>query len=122
MSDLTNYRGFRQEDFTAENAQRISVIIMPRVGKHPLFPFRDLGEGEKKKFNRIMNEYIQGLGEDWSAKLESDFNQVCDEDLFTPDFKPERLAVPQGGKELLLTEENLTYVDKEEHTKLMRNF
>jgi len=92
------------------------------MGKHPLHPFRDLGEGEKKKFNRIMNEYIQSLDEEWERTLNADFNQTCDEELFTADFRPERLAVPQGSKELLLTEENLTYVDKEEHTKLMRNF
>jgi hypothetical protein len=118
---MSETKKFSKEDFNAENAQRLNVIIMPKIGKHPLHAFRDLGEGEKRKFNRVMNEYIQLLGEDWEKTLSHDFNRTCDEELFTPDFKPERLAVPQGGKELLLTEENLVYVDKEEHAKLMKN-
>lgn len=119
---MSDKKKFSREDFNQTNAMKLNVIIMPKMGKHPLHAFRDLGEGEKKKFNRIMNEYIQLLGEDWEKTLQHDFNQVCDEELFTPDFKPERMAVPQGDRELLLTEENMVYVDKEEHTKLMRNF
>jgi len=114
---------FGKEDFTPENAQRLNVIIMPRIGKHPLVPFRDLGEGEKNKFNRLMNEYIQSLGDDWLPKLLHDFNRVCDEEVFTPEFKPELQPVPQRGTpEILLTEEQKTFVDTEEHAKLMRSF
>jgi hypothetical protein len=118
---MSDKKKFSKEDFNQTNAMRLNVIIMPKIGKHPLHAFRDLGEGEKRKFNRHMNDYIQLLGEDWEKTLNHDFNQVCDEEIFTPDFKPERLAVPQGSKELLLTEENLVYVDKEEHAKLMKN-
>jgi len=112
-----------QEDF-AKHAQRISVIVMSRIGKHPLTSFNRLVNGEQRKFNRIMNEYLNSLGEDWETKLTEEFNRVCDEDLFTDSFNPEYVPVSQreGGKELLLTEEQLAFVDKEEHDKLMLNF
>jgi len=113
---------FTQEDF-AKHSQQLSVIIMVRLRKPPLTAFKGLANGEQRKFNRVMNEYIQSLGEDWETKLTADFNQTCDEDLFTNSFKPEVLPVSQreGTKELLLTEEQLTFVDKEEHDKLMAN-
>lgn len=113
---------FTEEDF-AKYSQQLSVIIMVRLRKHPLTPFSGLANGEKRKFNRVMNEYIQSLGEDWETKLITDFNQTCDEDLFTDSFKPEVLPVSQreGTKELLLTEEQLTFVDSVEHAKLMSN-
>jgi len=113
---------FTQDDF-AKYAQQISVIIMVRIGKRPLTSFGILANGEKRKFNRVMNEYLQGLGEDWEKKLVEDFNQTCDEDLFTNDFKPELIPVSQrdASRELLLTEEQLTFVDSEEHRKLMLN-
>jgi hypothetical protein len=120
---LLNYiMPFTEEDF-AKYSQQLSVIIMVRLRKHPLTPFSGLANGEKRKFNRVMNEYIQSLGEDWETKLITDFNQTCDEDLFTDSFKPEVLPVSQreGTKELLLTEEQLTFVDSVEHAKLMSN-
>jgi hypothetical protein len=112
-----------QEDFS-RHAQRISVIIMVRMGKHALTSFHRLANGEQRKFNRLMNEYLRGLGEDWESKLIEDFNRTCDEDLFTDSFNPELIPVSQkeGGKELLLTEEQKTFVDEEEHRKLMLNF
>lgn len=112
-----------QEDFK-NHAQRISVIIMVKMLKHPLTSFHTLASGEKRKFNRLMNEYLKNLGEEWEQKLIEDFNQTCDEDLFTNSFNPELIPVSQreGGKELLLTDEQKEFVDETEYHKLMLNF
>jgi len=115
---------FSKEDFTSENAQRLSVIIMPKVGKLPLFPFRALPEGMKKKFNRIMNEYIQSLGEDWEETLLADFNQIVAEDILNEDFDPAKQPVQEVNNDLtvqLTDEQKEFFADKPEELEKIRH-
>ena len=97
---------------------------MSQMGKYPLMSYRRLINGEQRKFNRLMNEYLSNLGEDWEERIIADFNRICDEELFTDSFNPELIPVSQreGGKELLLTEEQKVFVDEAEYKKLMQNF
>jgi hypothetical protein len=106
---------FSKEDFTAENAQRISVIIMPRMKKHALTSFRSLDDRLKAKFNKLMNEYIASLGEDWEPKLLHDFNEVCYDEIFVDNFNPEAHAVPMLDTEvkLLLSEDQKAWLESE---------
>jgi hypothetical protein len=98
---------FSKEDFTPENATRLSVIIMPRMGKNPLASFRDMNPTTQKKFNRLMNEYIATLGEDWEETLLADFNQIVNEDILNEDFDAAKQIVPELNTDsaLLLSEE-----------------
>ena len=86
---------FSAADFNTENATRLSVIIMPKLGKAPLTGFKSLGEGQQKKFNRFMNEYIQSLGENWEATLLADFNTIVNEDILNDEFNAGKYAVPE---------------------------
>ena len=108
---------FTHNDFTPDNAQRLSVIIMKQMGKSPLTGFKSLPPTQQKKFNRIMNEYIQSLGEEWTPKLMSDFNQIVNEDILNEEFDPSKEYIPQVNteKDLMLTEE------QEEFFKLDEN-
>ena len=95
---------FTKEDFTAENAQRLSCIIMPQMSLKPLSSFRELQPTQQKRFNRLMNEYIKELGEDWQTKLMDDFNLIVEEQILNESFNPAIFAL-QGSKDLLLSEE-----------------
>lgn len=101
---------FGKDDFNKENAQRLSVIIMPQMKRHPLFSFRELNERDKTKFNKLMNAYIQThlAGDDWEAKLHADFNDICNDEIFTDDLAPERMFVPQ------ITEPQMVFKDDTE--------
>ena len=83
------YMPFTHEDFKGDNITRLSVVCMPKIGKKPLFPYKSLMQHEQKKFNKIMNEYIQSLGEDWSPQLIADFNTITNEEIFNEQFEPE---------------------------------
>jgi len=113
---------FSKEDFTPENATRLSVIIMPRIGKSHLAAFRDLNPSTKIKFNRIMNEYISTLGEDWEKTLFADFNQIVNEEILNEDFDPSKQIVPElnTDSKLLLSENQKEYFAEhpEEMTKI----
>jgi hypothetical protein len=103
---------FSKEDFTPENATRLSVIIMPKIGKNPLTSFKSLPESQKTKFNRLMNEYIASLGENWEEVLLADFNTIVNED-----FDPTKQFVPElaTGNTLILSEEQKEFfADKPE--------
>jgi hypothetical protein len=67
---------FSKEDFTQKNATRLTVIIMKGMGKNPLTRFKDLPPTQQKKFNQLLNEYIQTLGEDWEKKILADFDLI----------------------------------------------
>ena len=90
---------------------------MKQMGKHPLCQFKELPPSQKDKFNRIMNEYIQSLGEDWEPKLFSKFNEIVNEDILNEDFDPASVVIPQGGQEqkneLLLTEEQKEFLESQ---------
>ena len=103
--------GFKTEDFNNENAQRLSVIIMFKMGFKPLQSFRELNNGGKTKFNRLMNEYIRALPDNWETVLLEDFNRIVLEEILTDDFDPSKTYIKELGcnKELLLSEEQKQY-------------
>jgi hypothetical protein len=107
---------FSKEDFNQENATRLTVIIMKEMGKSPILQFRDLIPSQKVKFNRIMNEYIQSLGEDWETKLIGDFNQIVNEDILNEEFDAGRVFVSDTNTErkVLLSEEQKEWIETEE--------
>jgi hypothetical protein len=84
---------FSKEDFTQENASRLMVIIMSKMGRPPLTQFRDLLQTQQTKFNRLMNEYIADLGEDWNTKLTADFDLIVNEDILNEEFDPSKVFV-----------------------------
>ena len=84
---------FSKEDFTQENATRLMVITMSKMGRPPLTQFKDLPQSQKTKFNRLMNEYIQSLGEDWETKLLEEFNLIVNEDILNEEFGAGRVFV-----------------------------
>ena len=80
---------FSKDDFYGDTANRLQVIIMRAVGKHPLFNFHSLMNHEKKRFNIKLNGYIASLPEDWEGKLLSDFHEACNEEILNEKFQPE---------------------------------
>ena len=106
---------FSKEDFTQENATRIMVIVMKEMGKPPLYQFRDLSSTLKTKFNKIMNEYIQSLGEDWETRLFADFNQIVGEDILNEEFDAGRIFVRETitEKKVLLSDEQKEWIESE---------
>lgn len=100
---------FSHSDFTKENAQRLSVIVMSRMGRPPLQAFSSLPAGQQQTFNRMLNEYIKmELNiEEWNAKLINDFNTIVDQQILHEGFDPSKQYVPiyNTVPELLLSEE-----------------
>ena len=116
------------EDFhKPEIAQRLSVITMMQMGKPPLTSFKNLDPSVQKKFNRLMNNYIKTLPDDFMPKLLEDFNQIVCEEIMNESFNPALINVPRGDKKLLLTEEQKELYDTgvitltEEEKELMNN-
>lgn len=107
---------FSKEDFTQENATRLMVIIMAYMNKPPLTQFKDLPESQKKKFNRLMNEYIAGLGEDWETKLLDDFNRIVNEDILNEEFDPSKVFVKDiiTERQVLLSPQQEEWIKMEE--------
>lgn len=107
---------FSKEDFTQENATRIQVIIMAYMNKPPLTQFKDLPESQKKKFNRLMNEYIAGLGEDWETKLLDEFNRIVNEDILNEEFDPSKVFVKDiiTERQVLLSPQQEEWIKMEE--------
>ena len=106
---------FAKADFTKDNATRLSVIIMSQLGKPPLTGFASLPESQKGKFNRMLNEYIQSLGETWEDNLLGDFNRIVQEDVINEDFRPENTFIRDLSttRELVLSDEQKAYFDTE---------
>jgi hypothetical protein len=103
---------FGKDDFNPENATRLSVIIMTKMSKPPLTSFKTLDPSVQKKFNRLMNEYIQALPDDFMPKLLEDFNQIVNEDIMNESWNPAVYDVPRGDKKLLLTDEQKKLMDE----------
>lgn len=106
---------FSKEDFTNENATRLMVIIMTYMNKPPLTSFRDLPESQKNKFNRMLNEYIAKLDENWETKLHNDFNLIVNEDILNEDFDPSKIWVRDviTEKNVLLSQEQEEWIKEE---------
>ena len=90
---------FGKDDFTPDNATRLNVIIMKQMGRNPTIAFKDLPPSQKVKFNRILNEYIASLGEDWGTKLMNDFNRIVNEDILNEEFDPSKIMVSRLNTE-----------------------
>jgi hypothetical protein len=110
--------GFSKDNFTKENAQRISVIIMTKMGRPPLTPFASLPDSQKTKFNRVMNEYINEnlQRDDWFDVLLTEFNRIVNEDILNEDFDPSKQFVLEHNTDhqLLLTEEQKRFLEESE--------
>jgi len=81
---------FTPDDFKGETAQRLQVIIMNRMSKHPLTNFKSMMEHEKKKFNVSLSQYIAELPDDWEGKILNDFNNACNDEIFNEKFQAEQ--------------------------------
>jgi len=96
---------FSQDDFQ-EHAQRLSVIIMNKMNKPILLSFRRLNENDKKKFNRLLNEYIHALpAEEWLDIVLNDFNSITEEHIFNESFDPAKIHVPNTNTNIQLVSE-----------------
>ena len=113
---------FNKEDWTAENATRLNLIVMTKMALDPFSLFRDLGESQKKKYNRILNQYIQSLGENGVEQLKQEFDQLVTEEILTENFKPEKVFVPLINSEpqLLLREDQKEYWETSERERKER--
>lgn len=82
-----------------ENVDRLRVIIMDELEHYPLKPFKSLKPREQKRFNEKLNDYIAklpDLEEEWNIKLQLDFNEICQREIFTEDFDPNKVDIIRG--------------------------
>jgi len=107
--------GFSQEDFTQENAERLKVITFSKMLMPLMTPYYSLNTGMKSKFNRIMNEYIQTLGEEWETKLMADFNTLVNEELLNENFDPSKQFIKEMNtdKKILFSPEQEQWIKEE---------
>ena len=96
---------FSTADFQGNTATRLGVIAAHKCGLHPLTKFRDCPS--KPKFNRMLNEYVNSLGDDWETTITNDCNKILNEEVFTDDFNPQNIQVAglSTTKTLLMTTE-----------------
>jgi hypothetical protein len=106
------YIMFTKEDFTGDTVTRLQVIINNRIGVPPLSAFSELPEGKKKKYNRLLNEYVNALPENWESVILADFNQIADEDIF-PNINPAEHSIYMTGKEALLSPDHEAFIREE---------
>ena len=92
------------------------VLIMKRMGRPLLTQFKDLPPSQKTKFNRIMNEYIQSLGEDWEKVLLDEFNLIVNEDILNEEFDPTTTRVKDNrtDRQVLLSPDQEEWIKQEE--------
>jgi len=106
---------FSQEDFTQENAERLKVITFSKMLMPLMTPYYSLCPTMKTKFNRIMNEYISSLGEDWEPKLWTDFNTLVNEEIMNEDFDPSKQFIKEMNtdKKILYSPEQEEWIAQE---------
>jgi hypothetical protein len=105
---------FTKEDFS-RHWERLTVIVNHKIGQPVLTPFKSHSDLKKKKFNKILNEYIREIGAhaNWEERLLNEFNELVQEELWdNPKFKVENQFVKEGGHEVLLTEEQKEFLEK----------
>jgi hypothetical protein len=110
---------FSKEDWTPENATRLNLIVMTKMALDPFSLFKDLGESQKKKYNRILNQYIQSLGENGVEQLKAEFDQLVMEDILTEKFKAEKCPVQilNSEPQLLLREDQKEFWETSERER-----
>ena len=100
---------FSHEDFkVVANVDRLRVIIMHEMEYYPLKTFKQLSNREQKRFNTLLNAYIEKLPDekaDWDLVLQNDFNEVCVNEIFTQDFDASKIlassyAYPELSKKI----------------------
>jgi len=96
---------FSTADFQGDTALKLGVITAHKCGLHPLTKFRDCPS--KTKYNRMLNEYVNSLGEDWETTLTRDFQTIINEEVMNENFDPSVLQVSglSTTKTLLMTNE-----------------
>jgi hypothetical protein len=106
---------FTKEDFTQENAERLRLITNHKMLLPLMTPFYSLAPTMKTKFNRIMNEYISTLGEDWNTKLLSDFNTLVTEELLNENFDPSKQFIKEMNtdRQILYSPEQEQWIKEE---------
>jgi len=102
---------FQPSDFCGDTAFRLRVIINYKLGLKVMTEFSSLSPLKQKEFNKLLNEYIKALPDDWEPKLVAEFNEIA-YDQILHDMKPEQMLVPPGDKTLLLTEEQQKLKDE----------
>ena len=107
--------GFTHADFTPENAERLKLITNHKMLLPLLTPFYSLAPTMKTKFNRIMNQYISELGEDWESKLLTDFNTLVNEELLNEDFDPSKQFIKEMNtdRKILFSPEQEEWIAQE---------
>ena len=107
---------FSKSDFVGENVQRLSVICMEAIGEAPLQWFRNLVPIKQKKFNKVLNEYIESLpDEEWEEKIKKDFNDIVYERCFeNPKWRAEDLGGFLINTDLVEVPKNYTPEQKAE--------
>jgi len=108
---------FSHADFNEDNTTRLRVIIMPQIKRPPLTAFNQLLINEKVVFNKLLNEYIQKLGEDWNETILRDFNEIATTEIFndTFDASKHKVAIKNETFSLALTDEQREFfADKPE--------
>jgi len=100
---------FSHDDFkVVANVDRLRVIIMNKMEYYPLKNFKQLSTREQKRFNTLLNEYIEKLPDekaDWDLILQNDFNEVCVNEIFNQDFDASKIlassyAYPELSKKI----------------------
>jgi hypothetical protein len=108
---------FSYEDFkNQDNASRLMVIVMSKMGRPPLTHFNNLSPSQKMKFNKILNQYISDLGEeDWYNTLKTDFDQIVNEDILNEDFDASKLFIQETitDRNVLLSPEQEEWIREE---------
>lgn len=110
---------FSKEDWTPENATRLNLIIMTKMSLNPFSSFKDLEESQKKKYNRLLNQYIQSLGDKGVEQLKEEFDQLVTEDILTEKFRAELCPVQILNTEpqLLLREDQKEFWETSERER-----
>lgn len=109
---------FTKEDFKGENCERLNLVINHKMGLPLLTSFHSLTDSKKKKFNKMLNEYINtNLGNfvNWQDILKNEFNEIVSEEYLNENFKPDKQIVPilNTHNELLISKEQQEFLEKD---------
>jgi hypothetical protein len=95
-----------------ENQTRLRTLINIKMNLPYNTLFSKLSKTKQRQYNKLLNEYIVYLGEDWESILERDFNEaVCDE-ILNEQFVASNEATPALERELLVSEEQKVWFEK----------
>lgn len=84
---------FNQEDFKNPiTFEMLRAIAMVKTGNPLLSHFSNLSAKQKRVVNEFLNNYIRNTlaDEDWELRLQEDFNELCQEEIFDDSFGEKR--------------------------------